>query len=83
MSAIGRLFGGGSRASAAGAAAPVPQAISAPAPPLLGDRDTIAAGDAARLAAGERQGRQSTIMTGPFGMPIGNAPVARKTLLGQ
>lgn len=78
MSFVSRIFGGGSQRSSA-----APTAIAAPAPPLLSDPDVTAAGDAARLAAGSAQGRQSTILTGPFGSPIGNAPVARKSLLGQ
>jgi hypothetical protein len=83
MSFIGRMFGGGRSNDSGVSSAPAPQAISAPAPPLLGNRDMIAAGDAARSMAGDRQGRQSTILTGPFGMPISPTPVSRKTLLGQ
>jgi hypothetical protein len=82
MSFVGRMFGGGSKGGSTSTASTA-RAIAAPAPPLLSDPDVVAAGDAARIASGERQGRQSTILTGPFGMPIGNAPVARKALLGQ
>lgn len=73
--------GGGSKSSSSSVAAP--QAIAAPAPPLLSNTDVQAAGDAARLAASNLQGRQSTILTGPFGVPISGASVSRKTLLGQ
>lgn len=80
MSFISRMFGGGGSSAIAAA---VPAAIATPPPPLLSNKDVQAAGDAARLAAGNMEGRASTIATGPFGTPIGNTSVARKTLLGQ